>query len=37
LSITRAAEVVYLVTSPDRPSRFLDEIPPDTVLRVEQG
>jgi superfamily I DNA/RNA helicase len=36
VAMTRAAEVLYLVTSPDRPSRFLDEIPPEMVLREEQ-
>jgi DNA helicase II / ATP-dependent DNA helicase PcrA len=37
VAMTRAAEVLYLVTSPNRPSRFLDEIPAEMVLRVEQG
>ena len=36
VAMTRAAEVLYLVTSPDRPSRFLGEIPPEMILRVEQ-
>jgi superfamily I DNA/RNA helicase len=36
VAMTRAAEVLYPVTSPNRPSRFLDEIPPETVRRVEQ-
>jgi superfamily I DNA/RNA helicase len=36
VAMTRAAEVLYLVTSPDRPSRFLGEIPPEMVLREEQ-
>jgi superfamily I DNA/RNA helicase len=37
VAMTRAAEVLYLVTSPERPSRFLDEIPPEMVVRVDQG
>ncbi len=35
VAMTRAAEVLYLVSSPEHPSRFLEEIP--AVLVVMQG
>ncbi len=37
VAMTRAAEVLYLVTSPDHPSRFLDEIPASMVCIMDRS